>query len=108
PSGPSLSFGRAAGLHLTPDPLKLNSSAALLLDQDSGEVLVHKNDQTVLPIASLTKLMTTLLVVEAKQPMDEVLTITDEDVDPERHSRSRLRVGSKLTRDEALRLALMS
>jgi D-alanyl-D-alanine endopeptidase (penicillin-binding protein 7) len=108
PTGPTLSFGRAAGLHLAPDPLRLNSSAALVVDQDSGEVLVHKNDQVVLPIASLTKLMTSLVVLEAQQPMDEVLTITDEDVDTERNSRSRLRVGTALTRQEALRLALMS
>jgi D-alanyl-D-alanine endopeptidase (penicillin-binding protein 7) len=108
PSGPTLSFGRAAGLHLAPDPLRLNSSAALVLDRKTGEVLVRKNDQAVLPVASLTKLMTTLLVVEAKQPMDEVLTITEEDVDNERHSRSRLRVGTQLTRAEALHLALMS
>jgi serine-type D-Ala-D-Ala endopeptidase (penicillin-binding protein 7) len=108
PAGPTLSFGRAAGLHLTPDPLRLNSSAALVIDRASGEVLVHKNDQAVLPIASLTKLMTSLVVLEANQPMDEVLTIAEEDVDNERHSRSRLRVGTKLTRQEALRLALMS
>ena len=103
-----LSVGRASGLHLTPDPLKLNSSAALLLDPASGEVLARKNDQAVLPMASLTKLMTTLLVLEAKQPMDEVLIITEEDVDTERHSRSRLKVRTRLTREEALRLALMS
>jgi len=108
PAGPVLSVGRASGLHLTPDPLKLNSSAALLLDPSSGEVLARKNDLAVLPMASLTKLMTTLLVLEAKQPMDEVLTITEEDVDTERHSRSRLKVGTRLTREEALRLALMS
>lgn len=108
PSGPTLSFARAAGLHLAADPLRLNSSAALLVNQDSGEVLVRKNDQAVLPIASLTKLMTALIVLEANQPMDEVLTITEEDVDTERHSRSRLRVGSTLTRKEALHLALMS
>ena len=108
PGGPVLSFGRAAGLHLAPDPLKLNSSAALVIDQGTGEVLARKNDQAVLPIASLTKLMTALVVAEAKQPMDEVLTITGDDVDNERHSRSRLRVGSTLTRQEALHLALMS
>jgi len=108
PVGPTLSFGRAAGLHLTPDPLKLNSSAAVVVDQDSGEVLVQKNAQYVLPIASLTKLLTGLVVLEAKQPMDEVLTITEDDVDNQRHSRSRLRVGTMLTRQEALRLALMS
>lgn len=108
PGGPVLSFGRAAGLHLAPDPLKLNSSAALVIDQGTGEVLARKNDQAVLPVASLTKLMTALVVAEAKQPMDEVLTITSDDVDNERHSRSRLRVGSTLTRQEALHLALMS
>ena len=108
PSGPVLSFGRAAGLHLAPDPLRLSSSAALVVDRTTGEVLVRKNDQAVLPMASLTKLMTTLLVSEAKQPMDEVLTITEDDVDNERHSRSRLRVGTQLTRQEALHLALMS
>ena len=108
PAGPTLSNGRAAGLHLAPDPLHLNSSAALVMDQDTRLVLAQKNDGAVLPMASLTKLMTTLLVLEAKQPMDEVLTITEEDVDNERHSRSRLRVGATLTREEALRLALMS
>jgi D-alanyl-D-alanine endopeptidase (penicillin-binding protein 7) len=108
PSGPTLSFGRAAGLHLAPDPLRLNSSAALVVNHGTGEVLVRKNDQAVLPMASLTKLMTALLVMEAKQPMDEVLTITADDVDNERHSRSRLRVGTQLTRAEALHLALMS
>ena len=108
PSGPTMSFGRAAGLDRTPDPLRLSASAALLVDADSGEVLVHKNDQAVLPIASLTKLMTTMLVIEAKQPMDDVLTITSDDVDTERHSKSRLRPGTTLTREEALHLALMS
>jgi D-alanyl-D-alanine endopeptidase (penicillin-binding protein 7) len=88
--------------------MRLNASAALVMDQETGEVLLRKNEQAVLPMASLTKLMTTLLVAEAKQPMDEVLTITEADVDNERHSRSRLRVGTKLTREEALHLALMS
>jgi D-alanyl-D-alanine endopeptidase (penicillin-binding protein 7) len=108
PAGPTLSYARAAGLHHAPDPLHLNSSVALVVDRGSGEVLVRKNDQAVLPIASLTKLMTTLLVVEAKQPMNQVLTITEDDVDNVRHSRSRLSVGTQLTREEALRLALMS
>jgi D-alanyl-D-alanine endopeptidase (penicillin-binding protein 7) len=108
PAGPTLSFARAAGLHLVPDPAHLNSSAAIVIDQGTGQVLAQKNEQAVLPMASLTKLMTTLLVLEAKQPMDEVLTITEDDVDNERHSRSRLRVGTTLTREEALHLALMS
>jgi D-alanyl-D-alanine endopeptidase (penicillin-binding protein 7) len=108
PAGPGMSFARAAGLHQKPDPLHLNSSVALVVDHDTGQTLVSKNEEAVLPIASLTKLMTTLLVTEARQPMDEVLTITQDDVDMVRHSRSRLRPGTRLTREEALRLALMS
>ncbi len=59
-------------------------------------------------IASITKLMTGLLIAEAHLPMDEVLTITQDDVDTEKHSSSRLRVGTQLTRGEMLHLALMS
>lgn len=102
------SFGRAAGLHRTKDPLRLVSSAALAIDQDTGRVLVKKNEDAVLPIASLTKLMTAIIVTEGKLPLDEQITITEDDVDNERHSRSRLRVGTTLTRGQALHLALMS
>lgn len=107
-ANPNVSFGHRAGLHRVKDPLRLTSSAALVIDQDSGAVLLGKNEQAVLPIASLTKLMTALIVLEARLPMDEVITITAEDVDNERNSRSRLRVGSSLPRSEALHLALMS
>jgi D-alanyl-D-alanine endopeptidase (penicillin-binding protein 7) len=62
----------------------------------------------VLPIASLTKLMTGMIVTEARLPMEEDITITQDDVDDERHSRSRLRVGTTISRREALRVALMS
>jgi D-alanyl-D-alanine endopeptidase (penicillin-binding protein 7) len=88
--------------------LALKSSAALVLDQDSGEVLFSKNSEAVLPIASITKLMTALVVIEAQQPLDETLTITQDDVDTERHSSSRLRVGTQLSRGEMMHLALMS
>ncbi len=97
-----------AGLHQVADPLDLKSSVALVLDQDTKEVLLSKNDHAVLPIASITKLMTGLLIAEAHLPMDEVLTITQDDVDTEKHSSSRLRVGTQLTRGEMLHLALMS
>jgi serine-type D-Ala-D-Ala endopeptidase (penicillin-binding protein 7) len=103
-----VSWGRAAGLHRTPDPLRLKASAMLVVDHRSGEVLLQKNKDAVLPIASLTKLMTALVVTEAKLPLGEVITITDDDVDRERNSRSRLRVGTSITRGEALHLALMS
>jgi D-alanyl-D-alanine endopeptidase (penicillin-binding protein 7) len=96
-----------AGLHAK-DDLDLRSSVALVIDQDTREVLFSKNDSAVLPIASLTKLMTGLVISEAKLPMDEVITISQDDVDTEKGSSSRLRVGTTLTRAEALHLALMS
>lgn len=103
-----LSFGQLAGLHTTQDELDLKSSVALVIDQDTREVLLSKNHNAVLPIASLTKLMTGLVISEARLPMDEVITITQDDVDTEKWSGSRLRVGTTITRAEALHLALMS
>ncbi len=105
---PRLSFGQMAGLHAVADPLDLKSSVALVLDQDTHEVLLSKNDHAVLPIASLTKLMTGLLISQAHLPMDEAITITQDDVDTEKGSSSRLAVGTTLTRGEMLHLALMS
>jgi D-alanyl-D-alanine endopeptidase (penicillin-binding protein 7) len=102
------SFGQLAGLHSTGDALDLKSSVALVIDQDTREVLFSKNDHAVLPIASLTKLMTGLLVSEAHLPSDELITITQDDVDTEKMSGSRLRVGTTLSRGELLHLALMS
>jgi D-alanyl-D-alanine endopeptidase (penicillin-binding protein 7) len=102
------SFGALAGLHEVRDPLDLRSSVALVVDQDTNEVLLSKNEQAVLPIASITKLMTGLIISEAQLPMDEKITITQDDVDTEKGSRSRLAVGTELTRGELLHLALMS
>ncbi len=102
------SFGKLAGLHGMADELDLRSSVALVIDQDTREVLLSKNDQAVLPIASLTKLMTGLVISESKLPLDELITIAQDDVDTEKGSSSRLRVGTTLTRGEALHLALMS
>ncbi|PZX28083.1 putative D-Alanyl-D-alanine carboxypeptidase [Cupriavidus phytorum] len=106
PSKPSL--GEAMGLRDTDDALALRSSVALVMDQNSNEVLFQKNAGAVLPIASITKLMTALVVMDSRLPMDEVLTITEEDRDTEKHSSSRLRFGTQLTRQELLLLALMS
>ncbi|TBO33013.1 D-alanyl-D-alanine endopeptidase [Aquabacterium lacunae] len=102
------SFGQIYGLHHTPDPLELRSSVALVVDQDTNEVLLAKNSEAVLPIASLTKLMTAMVVVEARLNLDELITITQDDVDTEKNSSSRLSVGATLTRGEALHLALMA
>ena len=105
---PPQSFGQIAGLHDVQDPLSLQSSVALVIDQDTKEVLLSKNEGAVLPIASLTKLMTGLLISEARLDMNEAITITQDDVDTEKFSRSRLSVGTTLSRGELLHLALMS
>lgn len=102
------SVGQMAGLHRVHDPLDLRSNVALVLDQDTQEVLVNKNTHAVLPIASLTKLMTALVVADADLNPHELITISLDDVDTEKGSTSRLRVGTILTRDELLHLALMS
>lgn len=107
-AAPRQSFGELAGLHDLADPLDLKSSVALVVDQDTHEVLLSKNDQAVLPIASLTKLMTGLIISQAGLSMDETVTITEEDIDTEKGSRSRLMVGTTLSRREMLHLALMS
>lgn len=105
---PLLTAGDLAGLHLTRDPLDLKSNVALVLDQSTNEVLFEKNAEIALPIASITKLMTSLVVVEANQDLEELLTVTEDDVDREKFSHSRLRVGSQLTRSNMLHIALMS
>ena len=102
------SVGQKAGLHSAFDPLDLRSSVALVLDQDTQEVLFRKNDHAVLPIASLTKLMTGLVISEAQLPMSEMISITQADVDTEKGSTSRLAVGTVLSRGDLLHLALMS
>ncbi|MFB9244523.1 D-alanyl-D-alanine endopeptidase [Massilia antarctica] len=102
------SAGDLAGLNQTRDPLDLKSNVAFVLDQNNAEVLFEKNANIALPIASITKLMTGLIVVEARQDLDEVLTVTDDDVDHEKFTSSRLRVGSQMTRANLLHIALMS
>ena len=102
------SFGQIAGLHGAQDLLALKSSVALVIDQDTREVLFSKNDHAVLPIASITKLMTGVIVSGAKLSMDELIMVTQADVDTEKGSRSRLKVGTTLTRGQLLHLALMS
>lgn len=102
------SFGQMAGLHTTSDALGLHSSVALVVDQQTQEVLYSKNNHAVLPIASLTKLMTGLIIAEANLPMDERIRITQDDVDTEKGSTSRLAVGTELSRGELMHLSLMS
>lgn len=86
----------------------LGSRHALVVDASSGDVIMEKNADAVVPIASLTKLMTAMVVLDAKLDMDEAITITDDDVDMLKHSSSRVPVGAHLTRQTLLELALMS
>ncbi len=108
PAPPRLSFGQLAGLRSTDDPLELQSSVALVVDEETKQIVFSKNESAVLPIASLTKLMTGLVIAESRLPMSEVVEITDADVDTEKGSGSRLAVGTALTRGELMHLALMS
>ncbi len=105
---PVLTAGDIAGLNMTRDSLALASNVALVLDQSTSAVLFEKNANVTLPIASITKLMTGLVVVEAQQDMNEILEVTEEDIDREKNSSSRLRVGSQLSRANMLHIALMS
>ena len=100
--------GDLAGLNKTNDPLSLRSNVAFVMDQNSSEVLFEKNANVALPIASITKLMTGLVVVEANQDMNETLTVTNDDVDRHKYSSSRLPVGARMTRNNLLHIALMS
>ena len=90
------------------DNLLLQSSAVLVQDQSSGDVLFEKNSGAVLPIASITKLMTAMVVLDAQLSLTESLSIGHEDVDTLKGTRSRLKVGAQLSREDMLLLALMA
>ncbi len=91
-----------------PRKLVLRSAVALVEDQQTGELLIEKQATVVTPIASITKLMTAMVVLDANMDLHEPLTIEEGDKDILRHSRSRLRVGTRLKRQDTLLLALMS
>ena len=88
--------------------LNLKSTSALVLDQSGQRVLYAKNIDWVVPIASITKLMTALVVLDSGLPLDERITISKEDRDGLKGTRSRLAVGMTVTREDLLRLALMA
>lgn len=91
-----------------PTRLAIQSSAAVVIDQSSGRVLVEKQPDAVVPIASITKLMTAMVVLDARLDLDEVIAITGADIDDLKGTRSRLPVGTTMTRETAMLLALMS
>lgn len=88
--------------------LAVASSAALVVEQGGSEPIYQKNAEAVVPIASITKLMTAMVVLDSVPGLQETIHISDEDVDYLRGSRSRLRVGAELTREDALLISLMS
>jgi serine-type D-Ala-D-Ala endopeptidase (penicillin-binding protein 7) len=90
-----------------PEP-RLKSSSVLILDQSDSSVLYSRNSDVAAPIASITKLMTALVVLDAKQPMDEPLEITEAELDLPKQNVSRLAVGTVLTRGDLMHLALMA
>ena len=103
-----MSLGAVLGLHRINDPLELRSASALVIERETGKVLFEKNPQYVLPIASLTKLMTAMVVLDAGQPLDEFIEVAAEDRDTDRFSASHLPVGARASRAELLQLALMA
>ncbi|WP_337074120.1 D-alanyl-D-alanine endopeptidase [Aeromonas veronii] len=91
-----------------PTKLEVRSSSALVVDVKTGKTLYQKNATKVRPIASLTKLMTALVVLDAKQNLNQTITVDKNDLDRVKHTHSRIRMGTKVTRRDALHLALMS
>jgi D-alanyl-D-alanine endopeptidase (penicillin-binding protein 7) len=87
---------------------KLKSSSVLIVDQSDSSVLYSRHSDVAAPIASITKLMTALVVLDAKQPLDQLLEITQAETDLPRGGASRLSVGTVLTRGDLMHLALMS
>jgi len=104
--------GSAFGRHLDVDKNsaapKLKSGSVLILDQDNASILYSRNADVAAPIASITKLMTALVVLDAKQPLDEPIQITADDQALPKASASRLTVGTTLTRGDLMHLALMA
>jgi len=111
-AAPTAKTARAAkatpATNKTAPPLRLSSHHAIVVDASNGRPLMSKDSSATVPIASITKLMTAMVVLDAKLPMDDTLTVTSDDVDMLKHSYSRVRVGTQNTRYEMLRMALMS
>jgi serine-type D-Ala-D-Ala endopeptidase (penicillin-binding protein 7) len=103
----TVGFAQAAD----PKPLKpssLRSSSVIVFDASTGEVVIDKNADVVVPIASITKLMTAMVILDRGLELDQRIVLSRDDVDARKGTKSRLRNGAVLTRDELLLLALMS
>ena len=104
----SIGFARGGEPAKKADKVFLRSAVALVQDAASGETLIAKNQEAILPIASITKLMTAIVLLDARLDLGQRVAISDEDYDHLKRTRSRLRAGTVLTRDDLLLLALMS
>jgi serine-type D-Ala-D-Ala endopeptidase (penicillin-binding protein 7) len=100
--------GQAFKLQEGPEGLVLRSNVAYVVDQNTSETLFDKNSRAVVPIASITKLMTAMVVLDSKLSLTDQIEVTDEDRDYEKHTGSRLAVGSVLSREDMLHIALMA
>lgn len=99
---------RVSMAEIDPGRLALYSSSALVIDQSTGQAVLEKQPDAVVPIASISKLMTAMVVLDAKLDLQEVISIGEADVDGLKGTRSRLPVGATMTRETAMLLALMS
>jgi D-alanyl-D-alanine endopeptidase (penicillin-binding protein 7) len=86
----------------------LRSQAVMVQDAETGEIVINKNSEAVVPIASITKLMTAMIILDRGLDLEQRIVVSREDVDTVKGTRSRLMPGSVLTRDELLLLALMA
>lgn len=103
-----LAVARPANLASPASGPKLKSGSVLIVDEGNASVLYSRHADVAMPIASITKLMTALVVLDAKQPLDEPIKITETDRDHRKSSFSRLSVGATLSRGDLMHLALMS
>ena len=108
PSSTPLSRDNEPDSRETPYHLVVHSNIAAVADADTSRLLYEKNPNKVTPIASITKLMTAIVTLDAKLPLAEVVAVSDEDVDDLKGTRSFLPVGSRLTREDMLHIALMA
>lgn len=102
--GESLSHPK---MHKLPS-LRVKSNIALIYDEQGRRALYHKNSEEIVPIASITKLMTAMVLLDAQLPMDVELSVDEDDLNRIRRAKSKLRVGMTLTRSEMLKVALMA
>jgi D-alanyl-D-alanine endopeptidase (penicillin-binding protein 7) len=100
----SIGFAQAG----EPKKVVLRSNAALVIDAATGEIVIDKNGDKLTPIASITKLMTAIVILESGLDLEAPVALSREDVDLKKGSRSRLRTGASLTRDDLLLIALMA